>query len=392
MGHRGVHASPWKSLRTRSPSITRRRGQFAAGAFTNLTPEHLDYHGDLEAYFESKALLFEPGRVGFAAVNGDDPWGRKLVGRLVEHGTRVEVFSSTDAAGLSLSPSASTFEWEGVEVTLRLGGRFNVTNALAAATVARGLGISPRIVAVGLSGVEGVAGRFESVDAGQPFTVLVDYSHTPDGLAQALVAAGAHRRAAYRGRFGAGGDRDQDKRPVMGEVATRLADIAVFTSDNPRSEDPDAIIEAVRPGAAPGRGLVVEPDRARAIATRSRHARPGDVVLIAGKGHERARRSAAGSVPFDDAAVARPPARSCVVEAGLDDRASPIGRLALILAMIGTPLLIHWLRARGIGQQIREDGPERPPLQGRHADHGRPGHHRRRRRRLPGGPRRGDLH
>jgi UDP-N-acetylmuramoyl-L-alanyl-D-glutamate--2,6-diaminopimelate ligase len=185
-------------------------------------------------------------------------------------------------------------------------GRFNVMNALAVATTAHVLGIPVTDVAAGLESVAAVPGRFEVVDGGQPFMVVVDYAHTPDGLEQALTTA---RELAAGARvivvFGAGGDRDHDKRPMMGEAAGRLSDIAFLTSDNPRSEDPAAIIDEVRRGVRAADNLVVEPDRAAAIAAAVAAARPGDVVVIAGKGHETGQEVAGVVHPFDDHDVAR---------------------------------------------------------------------------------------
>src|SRR5207237_9669983 len=174
---------------------------------------------------------------------------------------------------------AATFRWRGADVRPSLGVRANVANAVAAATAAHELGIPAGVVARGLSSAPPVRGRYEPVDAGQPFTVLVDYAHTPDGLEQFLWSV----RETVSGRlllvFGAGGDRDRDKRPAMGEVATRLADEAVLTSDNPRSEDPAAIIDSVRAGALPAGLLHVEPDRRAAIAHALGRAGAGDVVV-----------------------------------------------------------------------------------------------------------------
>jgi UDP-N-acetylmuramoyl-L-alanyl-D-glutamate--2,6-diaminopimelate ligase len=248
--------------------------------------------------------------VGLAVVNGADPWGRRLLERLDRLGVPTESFAPGDAADVELEPSRSHFRWAGQRMTINLGGRFNLANAVAAATCARALGIDPADIATGMAAVRGVRGRFEPVDAGQPFTVLVDYAHTPDGLAQALRGA----RELTAGRllvvFGAGGDRDHDKRPLMGAAATELADVAVVTSDNPRSEDPHAIIAAIVAGVSPddheGRSrLLVESDRAAAISVALGAARPGDVVLIAGKGHEPGQEIAGTTRPFDDAAVAR---------------------------------------------------------------------------------------
>jgi UDP-N-acetylmuramoyl-L-alanyl-D-glutamate--2,6-diaminopimelate ligase len=201
----------------------------------------------------------------------------------------------------------SSFRWEGSLVTLNLSGRFNVANALAAAAAARQLGIDPEVVALGLSTMRGVPGRFELVEAGQSFKAVVDYAHTPSALEQALTAA--RHAAAPGGRvvvvFGCGGDRDRLKRPDMGRIAADLADLAVLTSDNPRNEDPLAIIAEVRAGVGRPDRLVVEPDRATAIALAVESARPGDVVLVAGKGHETGQRIGERTLDFDDRVVTR---------------------------------------------------------------------------------------
>jgi UDP-N-acetylmuramoyl-L-alanyl-D-glutamate--2,6-diaminopimelate ligase len=278
---------------------------FTAAVFTNLTPEHLDYHHTMDDYFEAKATLFAPDRVGLAVVNRADPWGRRLLERLGRNGVPTETFAPEEATEVELSPGESRFTWAGQHFAVRLGGRFNIANAVAAAACARALGLDAAAIAEGLEAIRGVRGRFEPVDAGQPFTVLVDYAHTPDGLTQALEGA----RELSRGRvlvvFGAGGDRDHDKRPLMGAAAARLADLAVVTSDNPRSEDPDAIIAAVLSGIEDRSNVIVAPDRAVAISTALAEARPGDVVLIAGKGHEPGQEIAGRVLPFDDADVAR---------------------------------------------------------------------------------------
>jgi UDP-N-acetylmuramoyl-L-alanyl-D-glutamate--2,6-diaminopimelate ligase len=273
---------------------------FAAAVFTNLSQDHLDYHGTMEDYFAAKVRLFEPGRAEVAVVNVDDPWGVRLRAQLEIPSVS---YSLADAEDLRIGVEGASFRWEGVPVRLRMRGRFNVMNALAAATTARLLGVDAAAVAAGLESVTAVAGRFETIDAGQPFTVVVDYAHTPDGLEQALIAA----RELASGRrvivvFGAGGDRDHAKRPLMGATAARLADVAVLTSDNPRSEDPAAIIDQVRAGTG---GLVVEPDRAAAIRLALGRAEPGDVVVIAGKGHETGQDVGGVVHPFDDRREAR---------------------------------------------------------------------------------------
>ena len=278
---------------------------FAAGIFTNLTPEHLDYHHSMEAYFEAKASLFEPGRVEVAVVNQGDPWGRMLLERSEEKGLPSVGYSIEDATDIELQAGGSRFRWSGREIALHIGGRFNILNALAAATCARALGISTQVIAEGLSSVEGIRGRFQSVEAGQQFSVIVDYAHTPDGIVQALTAA----RELSTGRlivvFGAGGERDHEKRPLMGAAAARLSDLAIVTSDNPRSEDPVAIIDEILAGAEGSANVVVEPDRLSAISAAVANARDGDVVVIAGKGHERGQEIGGKVLPFDDVETAR---------------------------------------------------------------------------------------
>lgn len=280
-----------------------RATRFAVAVFTNLSQDHLDFHRDLEDYFEAKASLFTPGYADAAVVNLDDPKGRELARRDL---VPTEGYALADASELVVSATRCSFRWRGEPVTLALGGRFNVSNALAAATSAARLGIPVDEIAAGLSRAAPVPGRFQPVDEGQPFAVLVDYAHKPGALAGALSAA---RDAAGGGRVllvvGAGGDRDRSKRPAMGEVAARLADRVVLTSDNPRSEDPMAIIDAIRSGMPAAAPVTVEPDRAAAIELALAEARPGDVVLIAGKGHEAVQVVGDSTVDFDDREVAR---------------------------------------------------------------------------------------
>jgi UDP-N-acetylmuramoyl-L-alanyl-D-glutamate--2,6-diaminopimelate ligase len=277
---------------------------FAAAILTNVTRDHLDYHGDMDRYFAAKALLFEADRTDMAVVNRDDARGRQLLKMLAARGGPPALtYGIDDAEDLDLR--RARFGWRGEEISLHLGGRFNVVNALGAATCAEALGMSPATIAAGLASLQRVRGRFEAVDAGQDFTVLVDYAHTPDGLVQALGAA----RELTDGRlfvvFGAGGDRDQEKRPLMGEVAARLADLVVVTSDNPRSEDPGTIIDDVVAGALDRERVLVVTDRAQAIDAALWSARPGDVVVVAGKGHESGQEIAGQVRPFDDATVVR---------------------------------------------------------------------------------------
>ena len=263
---------------------------FSALVFTNLGREHLDFHGTMESYFEAKRRLFAEGAPP-AAISLDDEWGRRLAAE------RPDALTFGFARDAAVRPA----DLDGIELKLR--GRFNVANALGALAAARLLGIDDVTAARGLEGVEGVPGRFESVDEGQPFAVIVDYSHKPDALANVLAAA----RDLATGRvlcvFGCGGDRDRTKRPVMGRLASELADVAIVTSDNPRSEDPDAIIAEVVAGT--GGGLKVEPDRRAAIERALELAGEGDVVLIAGKGHEQGQQFAERTIPFDDREVAR---------------------------------------------------------------------------------------
>ncbi|MFN8039263.1 MAG: UDP-N-acetylmuramoyl-L-alanyl-D-glutamate--2,6-diaminopimelate ligase [Acidimicrobiales bacterium] len=303
---RGVEAV---AMEVSSHALDQRRvaaTHFDVAVFTNLSRDHLDYHGTMEAYFQAKALLFTPEYCDRAVVNLDSPHGR-----LLRDSAKVPTtgFTLADAVDLSLHAGGSTFRWRGHRVELQLGGRFNVANALAAAAAAEQLGIDDAVVAAGLSAPVVVPGRFELVDAGQPFTVVVDFAHTPDGLEQLLTAArelaGDHRVVVV---FGCGGDRDPTKRAPMGEVAARLADRVVLTADNSRGERTDDIISTVKQGydtAADRRAtdLVVEPDRESAIALALAGAAEGDLVVVAGKGHETGQTIGGVTTPFDDREV-----------------------------------------------------------------------------------------
>ncbi len=296
---------------------------FVAACFTNLTQDHLDYHGSMETYFEAKARLFDPGRAATAAVNVDDRNGREIARRATESGLPVVTFGFTDARGgqtvdvhaedLELGEHGTRFTLvvrstgARVPVTTRLLGRFNVANALAAGATALAAGFPLRAVTAGLEAPVQIPGRLERVEAGQPFTVLVDYAHTPDGLERLLEVT---RPLAPDGRvllvFGCGGDRDRAKRQAMGKVAADGADFVIVTSDNPRSEDPHAIAAAVLGGLqASETPRRVELDRRAAITLALQGARPGDVVVIAGKGHETGQTTGDVTVPFDDRVVAR---------------------------------------------------------------------------------------
>jgi len=267
--------------------------------FTNLSQDHLDFHPSMEAYFAAKRRLFEAGpRV--KVVNVDDEYGRRLA---AAHPDAI-TYSLADAGDLEIDFTGSRFTLDGVRMATPHPGAFNVLNALAAIHAARALGVSDDAIARTLPRAGRVPGRFEPVDEGQDFAVIVDYSHTPDSLDNVLRAA---RALAGDARvvcvFGAGGDRDRAKRPLMGGIAAELADRAIVTSDNPRSEDPEAIIAEIAAAMEDPECVV---DRREAIVRAVEDAAPGDVVIIAGKGHEQGQELAGGvKVPFDDVAVAR---------------------------------------------------------------------------------------
>jgi UDP-N-acetylmuramoyl-L-alanyl-D-glutamate--2,6-diaminopimelate ligase len=265
--------------------------RFQALVFTNLTHEHLDFHADMEDYFQAKRRLFVDGHPP-AAVNVGDDYGRRLASELPD------ALTFGFAADAVLGPAALD------DVDLKLRGRFNAENALAAFAAARLLGVEDDAIVRGLESVRGVPGRFEAIDEGQPFEVIVDYAHKPYALETLLRAV---RELAPGGRvicvFGCGGDRDREKRPQMGKLASELADVVIVTNDNPRSEAPEEIIEQIVAGAVAD--VEVEPDRARAIGQAIELAGDGDVVLIAGKGAEQGQEFADRTVPFDDRETAR---------------------------------------------------------------------------------------
>jgi UDP-N-acetylmuramoyl-L-alanyl-D-glutamate--2,6-diaminopimelate ligase len=284
--------------------------EFEVALFTNLTQDHLDFHADMEDYFLAKRKLFEAGP-GTAIVNLDDEYGRRLgaefecvtfsaEGAPADYTARDVHF---DASGAEFTVALPT----GGEVAVRTGmpGHFNVANALGAFAVAAALGVPAESAAAGLARAARVPGRLEPVDEGQGFAVLVDYAHTPDSLENVLRAARRLTAGRLIAVFGAGGDRDRDKRPKMGRAGAELSDLAIVTSDNPRSEDPEAIVAAVLAGADPAAAVEVEVDRRAAIALALGRAEPGDTVVIAGKGHEQGQEFEDGrKIPFDDREVA----------------------------------------------------------------------------------------
>jgi len=281
------------------------RVRFGVLVFTNLTQDHLDFHGTLEEYFDAKRRLFTETRPA-AAVNVGDEHGRLLAEELRGR-NELLTFGLTDDAELradelELGPRGARFSAGGIELETRLRGRFNVENVLGAVAAARLLEIPDDAIAYGVRELRGVQGRFEAVDEGQPFAVLVDYAHTPDSLENVLRTARDLAQSRVICVFGCGGDRDRGKRPLMGRIATELADIAIVTSDNPRSEEPETIIAEILEGAD---GAEVEPDRREAIARAVGEAGEGDVVVIAGKGHEQGQQFADHTIPFDDREVAR---------------------------------------------------------------------------------------
>ncbi|HUF01980.1 MAG TPA: UDP-N-acetylmuramoyl-L-alanyl-D-glutamate--2,6-diaminopimelate ligase [Gaiellaceae bacterium] len=285
------------------------RVRFDVLVFTNLSQDHLDLHGTMEHYFQAKRLLFTGAQPPPAVVNIGDEWGRRLATDLADaHRAPLVTFGLDEPAEvrperLEVGRDGSMFRAAGIDVETPLRGLFNVENVLGAVAAGLLLDLDEDAIVEGVSRVSGVPGRFEALDEGQPFTVVVDYSHTPDSLDTALQAA----RGIAEGRvivvFGAGGDRDRGKRPLMGKVAADGADLVIVTSDNPRSEDPLAIVEDVLQGA--GIEVEIDLDRRSAIRRALDLAETGDVVLVAGKGHEQGQELAGVVHPFDDRAVVR---------------------------------------------------------------------------------------
>jgi UDP-N-acetylmuramoyl-L-alanyl-D-glutamate--2,6-diaminopimelate ligase len=281
--------------------------RFEVLVFTNLTQDHLDFHGTMERYFEAKRRLFTDAEpTPTAVVNVGDPYGRRLAEELRTRGARLVTFGLVDEADvrageLEAMGAGTRLRSGGLEVESRLRGRFNVENLLGVIAAARVLDVGEKAIADGIATAD-VPGRFEPVDEGQPFSVLVDYAHTPDSLENVLRSAREVATNRVICVFGCGGDRDRGKRPIMGRIARKLADVAIVTSDNPRSEDPLTIIDEIV-GDTPG--LEAVSDRRAAIAKAIEHAGAGDVVVIAGKGHEQGQEIAGRTHPFDDREVAR---------------------------------------------------------------------------------------
>jgi UDP-N-acetylmuramoyl-L-alanyl-D-glutamate--2,6-diaminopimelate ligase len=294
---------------------------FAAAIFTNLTQDHLDFHPTMDDYFHAKRKLFVELHPQHSIVNVDDPYGRRLA---TELGDKVITFALDDAnatyraTNVDMTLTGSTFTAQtpdgGIDLSSPLRGRFNVYNVLGAFAAARALNVPTETAAQAVKTAGRVPGRFEAVDEGQDFAVIVDYAHTPDSLENVLKAARGLTEKRVLVVFGAGGDRDRGKRPLMGEIASRLADDVIVTSDNPRSEDPESIIEEILTGSKPN--TTHDADRKRAIDTAIANADAGDVVVIAGKGHEQGQEFEGGrKIPFDDITVAREALRGASIRA-----------------------------------------------------------------------------
>ncbi len=291
---------------------------FACAVFTNLTQDHLDFHGDMERYAQAKRRLFQgtgAGQPACAVVNGDDHASQSMIegytGRLWRYG--LAEGADFRAADVRQDAAGLRFQLHGpggwrAPVHSALSGRVNVYNILAAIAAGYALAVAPDTILAGIQALERVPGRFERIRAGQPFEVVVDYAHTPDALQNVLVLCRDLLRQSSGGRlltlFGCGGDRDRGKRPLMGRVAARGSDQVVITSDNPRREDPEAILDDILPGLQ-GVEYIREPDRQAAIAHILESARPGDLVLLAGKGHEKVQIIGDHVLPFDDVQVAK---------------------------------------------------------------------------------------
>lgn len=290
--------------------------EFDAVVFTNLGHDHLDVHGSQEEYFRAKARLFSSEFAGLGVVNGDDTHGRLIADAApddtVDNRFRVVTYSLAELADVDVSATAHRYVWRGRRVEVPIGGDFNVANSLAALTTAVELGIDPDVAVHGVAAMTPVPGRFEVIQTDESIrrgiTVIVDFAHTPDGLAGVLRSARTHVGPAGSlvVVFGCGGNRDRAKRAAMGSEASRAADVIVLTSDNPREESPDAIIDDIRRGFDPTSHahLKANVDRREAIGQAITMASEGDVIVIAGKGHEQTQEFADRVIEFDDRAVA----------------------------------------------------------------------------------------
>jgi UDP-N-acetylmuramoyl-L-alanyl-D-glutamate--2,6-diaminopimelate ligase len=288
---------------------------FRVAVFTNLTRDHLDFHGDMDTYFASKRLLFDTllRSDGHAIVNRDDAWGAAIARASRGSVSTYSLEGPADYQAEAIRPSLAGTSFRvktpdgTLDVETALLGRFNVANILAALGAARALGVPSETALKGIRSIAGVPGRLERVEAGQDFGVIVDYAHTDDALKSLLETMRSLKPRRILTVFGCGGDRDRAKRPLMGAVASRLSDVVIVTSDNPRSEPPEAIVAEIRRGIPVGRGAEVHTlvDRREAIARALEMARTGDVVVIAGKGHETTQVLRDRAIPFDDRRVAR---------------------------------------------------------------------------------------
>jgi UDP-N-acetylmuramoyl-L-alanyl-D-glutamate--2,6-diaminopimelate ligase len=305
------------ALEVSSHSLSLKRvfgARFMVGVFTNLTRDHLDFHKDMESYYQAKRILFRAennNRVEYAVINTDDPYGIRLENETdcpaisfgFNKSAKIHVLeqqSRVDGTGLKIETPVGTISFQ-----MHLIGRPNIYNVMAATGAALCLGINPDGIKKGIERIKGVPGRVQRVDAGQDFTVIVDYAHSPDSLENLLNTVSQLPHEKIITVFGCGGDRDRTKRPIMGEIATRMSDLSVATSDNPRSEDPVAILKEIEPGLRKGPGpYSIVPDRREAIESAVSTARKGDVVVIAGKGHENYQILADRTIPFDDCMLA----------------------------------------------------------------------------------------
>ncbi|MEW5766183.1 MAG: UDP-N-acetylmuramoyl-L-alanyl-D-glutamate--2,6-diaminopimelate ligase [bacterium] len=281
---------------------------FDVAVFTNLSQDHLDFHLTASSYFEAKSQLFTTlRRDKYAVINIDDPWGRKLIAAIP---SRVITYGLSEKADITASEITSgrgglSFTAIGERIEMKLAGRHNVYNALAAIATGAALGLDIKDIKPGIAALDQVKGRFEAIEAGQPFQVIIDYAHTPEALRSVLLSARDLNPARIITLFGCGGDRDTGKRPLMGKVARELSDYVIITSDNPRSEDPLEIIRQIKSGFNQHNNYRVIVDRKEAIFQALQEAGPGDLVLIAGKGHEDYQIMGDQIISFDDGEVAR---------------------------------------------------------------------------------------